>query len=90
VRVLGSDPATSGPGAGWAFVLETDGLYDNLSARDNLAYYGRLYGVGDLAGRIEAVLDTRRALRPGSRQGEHVLEGYAAETGARPLDPSRT
>ncbi len=58
IRVLGSDPGDERVRRRVGFVLETDGLYDNLSARDNLAYYGRLYGVGNIAGRVETVLDT--------------------------------
>ena len=56
VRVLGSDPAEDRVRNKVGFLLETDGLYDNLSARDNLEYYGRLYGVRDVAPRIQAVL----------------------------------
>ena len=65
-RVLGSDPAEDSVRNKVGFLLEVDGLYDNLSAWDNLAYYGRLYGVRNVAPRIEAVLDgaglTDRAL----------------------------
>ncbi len=34
------------------FVLETDGLYENLSAYDNLLYYGQIYDVSRLKDRI--------------------------------------
>jgi ABC-2 type transport system ATP-binding protein len=57
VRVLGSDPAEDSVRNRVGFLLEVDGLYDNLSAWDNLAYYARLYGVRDAAPRIKAVLD---------------------------------
>ena len=57
VRVLGSDPSEDWVRNKVGFLLETDGLYDHLSAWDNLAYYGRLYGVRDVAPRIEAVLE---------------------------------
>jgi ABC-2 type transport system ATP-binding protein len=56
VRVLGSDPSQDRVRNRVGFLLETDGLYDNLSARDNLDYYGRLYAVQDVAPRIDAVL----------------------------------
>jgi ABC-2 type transport system ATP-binding protein len=56
-RVLGSDPREDRIRNKVGFLLEVDGLYDNLSARDNLGYYGRLYGVHDVAGRIAAVLE---------------------------------
>lgn len=32
-------------------------LYDALSARENLHFYGRLYGVRDLGARVDALLD---------------------------------
>jgi ABC-2 type transport system ATP-binding protein len=57
VRVFGGDPGTEDIRTKIGFVLETDGLYDNLSARDNLAYYGRLYGIRVAAPRIDAVLE---------------------------------
>ncbi|MFC2009090.1 ATP-binding cassette domain-containing protein [Chloroflexota bacterium] len=38
-------------------LLETDGLYPRLSAYDNLDYFGRLYGVGELHTRIMQLLD---------------------------------
>ena len=56
VRVLGSDPSEDRVRNKVGFLLETDGLYDHLSAWDNLEFYGRLYGVRDVAPRIEAVL----------------------------------
>ena len=56
-RVLGSDPGDDRIRNRVGFLLEVDGLYDNLSARDNFVYYGRLYGLRDTAGRISAVLD---------------------------------
>jgi ABC-2 type transport system ATP-binding protein len=56
VRVLGSDPGDDRVRNRLGFLLEVDGLYDNLSAQDNLAYYGRLYGLRDTAGRIAEVL----------------------------------
>jgi ABC-2 type transport system ATP-binding protein len=57
VRVLGRDPSDEGVRNRIGFLLEIDGLYDNLSAWDNLAYYARLYGVRQNAGRIGAVLE---------------------------------
>jgi len=39
------------------FVLEADGLYDNLTARENLAYYGEIYEVTNIADRIDEVLE---------------------------------
>jgi ABC-2 type transport system ATP-binding protein len=35
------------------FVLETDGLYENISAYDNLRYYGQIYAVSSLQENME-------------------------------------
>jgi ABC-2 type transport system ATP-binding protein len=39
------------------FVLESDGLYENMSAFDNLLYYARLYQVPQPARRIDEVIE---------------------------------
>jgi ABC-2 type transport system ATP-binding protein len=38
------------------FVLETDGLYDNMTAFDNLTYYAQLYGIPKLDERINRAI----------------------------------
>ncbi len=38
------------------FVLESDGLYDNMSAYENMGYYAQIYGVSQPKERIEKVL----------------------------------
>src|SRR5512139_3175281 len=38
------------------FVLETDGLYDNLTAYDNLRYFGQIYAVPQLPSRLERAI----------------------------------
>jgi len=38
------------------FVLESDGLYDNMTAYENIGYYARIYGVHLLKKRVEDVL----------------------------------
>lgn len=42
------------------FVLETDGLYDQMSAQDNLAFYGKLYGITQSSERIQEILSLVR------------------------------
>jgi ABC-2 type transport system ATP-binding protein len=39
-------------------VLETDGLYERLSARDNLTYFALLYGVRDYVQKIDRILSS--------------------------------
>jgi len=38
-------------------VLEADGLYEDLTARENLVYYGEIYGVPNVRGRVGEVLE---------------------------------
>jgi len=45
VSILGKSPDNDAARQKIGFLLENDGLYDNLSARDNLLYYARLYDV---------------------------------------------
>jgi ABC-2 type transport system ATP-binding protein len=46
-RVLGHDPRTDGPSIReqCGALLEFNGLYESLSAADNLEFYGRIYGM---------------------------------------------
>jgi len=53
VSVLGQDVQVDRVRQKIGFVLETDGLYDNLTATNNLRYYGQLYGVPRIDDRIE-------------------------------------
>ena len=55
--VLGRDAGADRPPARIGFVLEADGLYDNLSAHDNLAYYCKIYAVPDAESRVAAMLE---------------------------------
>jgi ABC-2 type transport system ATP-binding protein len=43
--ILGKDVSIDSARARVGFVLEADGLYDNISAYANIAYYAELYGV---------------------------------------------
>ena len=40
------------------FVLEVDGLYDNMTAEENLEYYSRIYGVSKAGGGIDKLLES--------------------------------
>jgi ABC-2 type transport system ATP-binding protein len=56
VTVLGKDVQDNKTRENIGFVLETDGLYDNLTAYANLMYYARLYGVDKPAEKIDSAL----------------------------------
>jgi len=45
VSVLGQDVQIDTDRKKVGFVLETDGLYENMSAFENLVYYAKLYDV---------------------------------------------
>ncbi|HEX7476067.1 MAG TPA: ABC transporter ATP-binding protein [Dehalococcoidales bacterium] len=51
--VLGQDAQIDKVREKVGFVLETDGLYENMSAYDNLMYYGQIYEVPQLEAQIE-------------------------------------
>ncbi len=57
--VRGADLATDDEARGSVGVLmENDGLYDRISAWENLDYYGKIYKVADRDRRIAELLDT--------------------------------
>ena len=56
VSLLGQDVQVDKVRQKIGFVLEADGLYDNLTAYDNLLYYARLYDVPQLAQKLDKVL----------------------------------
>lgn len=56
-RILGEDVSRDEARREVGFVLESDGLYDNKTAEENLKYYTRIYGVSESAGNIDKVLD---------------------------------
>jgi ABC-2 type transport system ATP-binding protein len=53
VSVLGQDVQIGRVRRNIGFVMEADGLYDNLTASDNLKYFGQLYEVPRLKEKIE-------------------------------------
>jgi ABC-2 type transport system ATP-binding protein len=55
--ILGEDVSKDEARRKVGFVLESDGLYDNKTAEENLGYYARIYGVTEPAGRIDRILD---------------------------------
>lgn len=56
-RILGEDVSRDEARRRVGFVLESDGLYENKTAEENLAYYARLYRVSESARKIDSVLD---------------------------------
>ncbi len=60
VSVLGQDVSIDANRRRLGFVLESDGLYENLSASDNLAYYASIYAVSQPTQRIDQILSLVR------------------------------
>ena len=56
VSVLGQDVQMNKTRQKIGFVLEADGLYDNMTAYDNLVYYARLYDIAQPAQKVDEVL----------------------------------
>jgi len=54
--ILGEDVSKDEARRKVGFVLESDGLYDNKTAEENLGYYARIYGATQPAGRIDRIL----------------------------------
>lgn len=57
VSVLGQNVQAAKTRRKIGFVLESDGLYDNMIARDNLIYYAKLYDIEHPKRRAEEVLN---------------------------------
>jgi len=55
--ILGEDVSRDEARRKVGFVLESDGLYDNKTAEENLWYYARIYGMAEPAERIDRILD---------------------------------
>jgi ABC-2 type transport system ATP-binding protein len=54
--ILGEDVSRDEARRKVGFVLESDGLYDNKTAEENLWYYARIYGMAEPAERIDRIL----------------------------------
>jgi ABC-2 type transport system ATP-binding protein len=60
VSVLGKDVSIDGNRRKVGFVLETDGLYDYMTAYENLIFYSDLYDVSQSSGKIQDILNLVR------------------------------
>jgi ABC-2 type transport system ATP-binding protein len=69
VTVLGRDSQLGRVRQKVGFVLETDGLYDNMTATDNLLYYAQLYNLAEPSGKVQAAI---RLVGLGSRERDKV------------------
>ena len=56
--ILGQDINLSETRRKIGFALDPDGLYDNMTAEENLEYYSRIYGISRAVGRIDKLLDS--------------------------------
>jgi len=59
-HILGEDVSKDEARRKVGFVLESDGLYENKTAEENLTYYARIYEVAEPAERIDRILELVR------------------------------
>lgn len=57
LEILGQDIRLSQTRKKIGFVLDADGLYDNMSAEENLGYYASIYGLNNASKTIHELLD---------------------------------
>lgn len=57
VEILGQEIGLSETRRRIGFVLDADGLYDNMTAEENMVYYARIYGTFKTGNRIPELLD---------------------------------
>jgi len=57
LEILGQDIKLSETRRKIGFVLDADGLYDNMTAEENMEYYARIYGLFKASKRISQLLD---------------------------------
>lgn len=55
--IMGQDISKSDTRRKIGFALDPDGLYDNMTAEENLEFYARIYGLADYRQRIAELLD---------------------------------
>ncbi len=67
--ILGEDISLSRTRRKIGFALNPDGLYDNMTAEENLEFYARIYGVSNARQRISELLES---MGLGDRGGDKV------------------
>jgi len=67
LRLLGTDPASADVRRRVGLVAHQSFLYPDLTARENLLFYARMYGLGDAASRAEAWLERVALVDVGDR-----------------------
>lgn len=67
--IMGQDISKSDTRRKIGFALDPDGLYDNMTAEENLEFYARIYGISDAARRIAGLLG---AVGLSDRAGDRV------------------
>ncbi|MEI7615502.1 MAG: ABC transporter ATP-binding protein [Actinomycetota bacterium] len=69
VEMFGQDVRLSETRMKIGFVLDADGLYDNMTAEENMEYYARIYGIFNAGKRITELLEM---VELGSRARDRV------------------
>jgi heme exporter protein A len=67
LRLLGTDPASAGVRGHIGLVAHQSFLYPDLTARENLLFYARMYGLEDAAARAETWLERVALIDVGDR-----------------------
>lgn len=72
VSILGRSATDDETRKNFGFVLEFDGLYENMTGRGNLEYYARIYGVPQSGGKIDRALEmVKLSDRAGDKVGAY-------------------
>lgn len=71
VSILGHDPGDCQTRTRIGFILESDGLYENMTAIENLTYYARIYGLHQTEGIDKALKLVGLADRAGDKVGTY-------------------